>query len=266
MNLTDYEHLVPEVVLHVNRRASADWEIVSQQIPFHDLTLIVGGQACYWIDNVKYEVGPGNLVYVAPGSLRAASTSASDPVRSLAFNFILHAPEQINRLPFPTISSNQASREIMEHMQEFNRVWLGMRPGYRLQARGLFLLILHRLLTLSIHQEEERLLDPRIVLVTEYINEHYASDLTLEWMAELVQLHPVYLGQLFKAHMKLSVKQYLNLVRINQAEIMLSKGGLTVTETAAQCGFRDISYFSHVFKSIKGYTPSTASSNRFQLF
>jgi AraC-like DNA-binding protein len=38
--------------------------------------------------------------------------------------------------------------------------------------------------------------------------------------------------------------------------MMLSSGDFTVSETAERCGFRDISYFSNMFKLLKGYPPS----------
>ncbi|WP_372516736.1 helix-turn-helix transcriptional regulator [Paenibacillus silviterrae] len=66
-----------------------------------------------------------------------------------------------------------------------------------------------------------------------------------------------YLGKLFRINTGISFKEYLNQMRINQAEILLSTGGYSVTEVAERCGFHDISYFSNVFKSIKGCPPSS---------
>jgi len=90
-----------------------------------------------------------------------------------------------------------------------------------------------------------------------YVAEHYAEELDLAGMAEIVGLHPVYLGKLFKKNMGYSFKEHLNMIRINHAEMLLSTGGFSVTQVAERCGFRDISYFSNVFKSVKGYPPST---------
>jgi len=46
------------------------------------------------------------------------------------------------------------------------------------------------------------------------------------------------------------------MIRVNNAEMLLSTGEFSVTEVAERCGFRDVSYFSNVFKSMKGYPPS----------
>ena len=52
------------------------------------------------------------------------------------------------------------------------------------------------------------------------------------------------------------MKEYLNQIRINNAENMIASGEFRVYEAATKCGFDDIFYFSRVFKSIKGYAPS----------
>ena len=89
-----------------------------------------------------------------------------------------------------------------------------------------------------------------------YISDHYSENITITEMAEMVGLHPVYFGKLFKQNTGLTFKEYVNRIRINNAEMMLSSGDFTVTETAERCGFSDIFYFSNLFKSLKGYPPS----------
>lgn len=53
----------------------------------------------------------------------------------------------------------------------------------------------------------------------------------------------------------MTVLDYLAHVRVEKACGMLLEGGMSVTETAMQCGFSSSSYFSSVFKKIIGTTP-----------
>ncbi|UUZ86830.1 AraC family transcriptional regulator [Paenibacillus sp. P26] len=131
------------------------------------------------------------------------------------------------------------------------------QSGYEIQARGLFLLILHRLLAVSLLRTGTLRPDDRIAKVRAYITENYSDDLDLDTIAAIAGLHPVYISKLFKQDTGYSFKQFLNRIRIHNAEMMLMAGGFTVSEVAERCGFEDISYFSNVFKSIKGYPPST---------
>ncbi len=160
-----------------------------------------------------------------------------------------------NITPDTLTDQTSAHDELIGYFKQFTHVWMSRQPGYLMQARALFMLILHRLLS-NIRRDSARA-DQRVNQVLVYVAEHYAEELDLAGMAEIVGLHPVYLGKLFKKNMGYSFKEHLNMIRINHAEMLLSTGGFSVTQVAERCGFRDISYFSNVFKSVKGYPPST---------
>ncbi len=187
--------------------------------------------------------------------MREAHTFKENPAHSYAFNFKWLPNENTEPLPLQTVTKNVITNELIGYFKQFTHVWMSRQPGYLMQARALFMLILHRLLS-NIRRDSARA-DQRVNQVLVYVAEHYAEELDLAGMAEIVGLHPVYLGKLFKKNMGYSFKEHLNMIRINHAEMLLSTGGFSVTQVAERCGFRDISYFSNVFKSVKGYPPST---------
>lgn len=258
MNIEDYEHLVPKVVIFVDRRSFPDWVITKSTIDFHDLTFVVGGKADYYINDEKFTVEAGDIIYIPEGSVREAHTFEEFPIHAYAFNFFWQDTYNHVRLPLQTVTKNLITSPMIGSIKEFNQVWMGKQPGYGIQARGLFLLILHRLMTLSSQQLTGAYSDPRITKVKEYIVEHYSEEIDFAEIAKLVKLHPVYLGKLFKQNTSSTYKEFLNQIRINNAEMMLSTGGFTVSEVAERCGYKDISYFSNVFKNIKGFPPSMA--------
>ena len=67
----------------------------------------------------------------------------------------------------------------------------------------------------------------------------------------------MYFGQFFKAHMGLSVREYLARVRVHKAVELLSTGGYTVAEAAEQCGFPDPYHFSRTCRRLTGACPSS---------
>ena len=257
MDLTRYASMDPEVFLFVDRRCYPDWEIIRQRIIFHDLTFVVSGQADYYVDEQLVTVNAGDLLYIPPGSVREATTRSDNPMHSYAFNFHLH-PADVPPLPLSTVSKGCQSPEILRLLKEFTQVWMTKQQGYELQAKGLFLLILHRLLLLAARLGPGRQTDERMAMARAYITDHYAESLRLETVAELTGLHPVYFGKRFKQDTGSTFKQFVNMIRVNHAEMMLAAGGFRVAEVAERCGFQDISYFSNVFRSVKGYSPSVA--------
>jgi AraC family transcriptional regulator of arabinose operon len=255
IDMTPYENIVPDCFLFVDRRCFPGWEIIRQKIDFHDLSFIVDGKGSYFVNDREYKVKAGDTIYIPPGSIREAYSSQSEPLHTYAFNFYL-LPDNDVRLPFAVVTEHNITNEILQYIRDFNYIWLGKPPGYRMQVKSILLALLHRLLTLTLYRIPGVGYDPRVEQVKAYIIDHFSDDIELTTAAELVGLHPVYLSRLFKKHTRMTFRQFLNTVRINHAEMMLSSGGFTVSEVAERCGFKDIGYFSNVFKAIKGFPPS----------
>jgi len=105
---------------------------------------------------------------------------------------------------------------------------------------------------LSSWQVEKR----RISIVKEYILDNYNKDIQVQELAALLNLNPVYFGSYFKKKTGYTVRQYINKVRIEAAKKLLFSGRYSVGEVAYKCGFKDMFYFSRVFKQIEGVPPS----------
>ncbi|WP_274652131.1 AraC family transcriptional regulator [Paenibacillus humicola] len=256
MDLEELQHLVPGIVFFVDRRCFPGWEITKQKIGFHDLTFVVEGKSNYYINEVQYTVEAGDVIYVPMNSIREAHTFKNNPMHSYAFNFNWLPSGSPKALPLRTVTKNAITGEILGYIKQFTHVWMSRQPGYIMQARALFMLIVHRLVMVSTINASGIKADPRVKKMMDYVIEHYHEELDISEAARIVNLHPVYFGKLFKKDTGHAFKQYLNMIRINQAEMLLSTGGFSVTEVAERCGYHDISYFSNVFKSIKGYSPS----------
>ena len=90
--------------------------------------------------------------------------------------------------------------------------------------------------------------------VMEYINAHYADDLSLDEIASIANLSPFHLVRVFRLQVGLPPHAYLTQVRINKAKLLLNLGQ-PIAETAVDTGFVDQSHFSRHFKRILGMTP-----------
>ena len=89
----------------------------------------------------------------------------------------------------------------------------------------------------------------------QYISKHYTSALTLEEVAMHVGLNPSYFSSYFKQMCGSSFKEYLNMVRIEEAKRLLSNTDYSILDIAIAIGFDNQSYFSKVFKKYTGLTP-----------
>lgn len=90
----------------------------------------------------------------------------------------------------------------------------------------------------------------------EYINEHYAEDLSIPGIAEAMYVSHMYLSKVFRSIMGTSVINYLIALRIDKAKLQLEETDLPVYEIAQAVGFNDIKHFSKTFKNIVGASPT----------
>ena len=88
-----------------------------------------------------------------------------------------------------------------------------------------------------------------------FVRNHYAEDMDERELARSLGMSYSYFSRSFRRVTGMTFKQYLNRMRVNQAEKLLCRGGISVSEAATRCGYNSISYFISVYKSITGKTP-----------
>lgn len=89
----------------------------------------------------------------------------------------------------------------------------------------------------------------------QYLQNHYASKLTLDEVANSVHISPTYLSRVFKREVGSSMVDFLNRIRIEKSKELLVDESARLIEVALQCGFESQSYFNRMFKQLCGMTP-----------
>lgn len=90
----------------------------------------------------------------------------------------------------------------------------------------------------------------------QFIFSNYTDpQLDLNKVSDHVNLSPNYLAQLFRRFENCSFTEYLNRIRVEQAQKMLLSTHLRVYEVAEAVGFQNTKYFFQVFKQITGMRP-----------
>ncbi|WP_200801534.1 response regulator transcription factor [Bacillus sinesaloumensis] len=90
----------------------------------------------------------------------------------------------------------------------------------------------------------------------DYIQNHYAEPLTLTGVATHFHFNPSYLSNYFSVHNKEGFIEYLNKIRVEEATKLLVQSDVPISEIGPMVGYSDHSYFSKMFKKIKGMSPS----------
>ena len=88
-----------------------------------------------------------------------------------------------------------------------------------------------------------------------YCSEHYNEDISLEKIAENTHMSKYYISHIFSKEIGISMSEYINSLRIRDAETLLMQGEMSITEVAFAVGFNSLRSFNRHFFAQTGRTP-----------
>ncbi|QWU16863.1 AraC family transcriptional regulator, arabinose operon regulatory protein [Paenibacillus sophorae] len=96
-----------------------------------------------------------------------------------------------------------------------------------------------------------------------FVHNNYSRlDLSIQEIAESINLTPAYLSQVIKEEIGVSPVQYLKTHRLQQASILLNTSEKTVYEIAEEVGYSNVDSFSRAFKNEFGVSPTNFQKNK----
>ncbi len=152
---------------------------------------------------------------------------------------------------------DQIKGQVIELMQQIQHAAKIMRIALFLEL----LEVLNRetapfFLSQQTHFTISELEGQRMSTVFQFLLSHYAEDLSLEKVAELIHLSPPAFCRYFKKHTRKTFTVFLNEIRINAASRILKEAPeKSVADIAYSTGFNNIPHFNRTFKRVKGQRP-----------
>ena len=107
----------------------------------------------------------------------------------------------------------------------------------------------------KISNDLEKLSQPKLIEVKDYIHAHLHQELKLLDLAAIAQMSPYHFLRLFKQSLGMTPHQYILQSRIEKAKHLLCHSDRTIAEIALSVGFCDQSHLTRYFKRMVGVTP-----------
>ncbi|MBU3840109.1 MAG: AraC family transcriptional regulator [Candidatus Ruminococcus intestinipullorum] len=257
----EYHHVTPS---HPQYVMSFHWHVE------FELIRIVEGNFTLTIDEEDFFAQKNDILFVPAGSIHSGIP------KNCTYDCIVF---DMNMLLHKNDSCNQLIRSIIDHKVQIQKCYSGTDTDIHRIALALFdaaatrhngyqLIIMGTLYQLfgtifaknyfnpSPSQEprnHRRILQLKQAL--EFMESSYHSQLTLEEIAQSVNMSPKYFCRFFHEMTHRTPIDYLNYYRIERACYQLMTTELSITEIAFNSGFNDLSYFIKTFKKYKGRTP-----------
>lgn len=263
---------------------SVNYEDPQPEVSFHhhafdELVIVLSGTAVHTIDDQTYPVKAGDIFVVKRGSVH----NFQEPYGFAVANVLFDANKldmdhwDIRELPgyHVLFSLEPAFRDrhqfrsrlaiegtmftrVCERVEELAAVVNDKKPGYRIEARGLFMLLVIMLSkcysdTPETNSDTTDLL--RLGDAIAYIESHYPKKISSDQLARLAHMTVRTFQRTFKGCMHMTPSEYIVQVRVRNAVHLLKESDLPLTWIALECGFADSSYFGHIFRRAMGVTP-----------
>lgn len=241
---------------------------------FFEISIILQGESLYLIDGEWKTVRSGDVLMFNPGVDHAEKQLINTYSHQLHIgikNFKLYGLEENH---FPNSSSLLSIQD--NQLKVFDKAWQLIEEFNQQQTNfhfiGRALVMEMMILLLRSLEKEEQVQDTAhtnqsdrmnqvVQLITTYMENNYAKDISIEQLATLYYVSPTYLSKIFKELTGVSPINYLIQIRLKNAHQMLEKQDLTVKEVAKAVGYEDAYHFSKSFKKHFGISPSIVKNN-----
>ncbi len=232
-----------------------------QETSFHTLLLFNEGEGDIVIDGMTHPLYRQKGFMLAPGAVMKLHMLSGAPADYYVIRFLALQPsgESDCYIPAEAIGPHEWNiphfRFVMDRVEEIekkhhcDRIWDQMKANILFQEM-LMSLFQH----VSRHQKPD--VQQAVTLTLHYMEQHYASDITRDKLAELAGMSADYYSRMFKKMIGKSPMEYLTDIRINHAKQALVLTRDSFRTIAHGAGFSDEFYFSRKFKAATGRSPS----------
>jgi AraC-like DNA-binding protein len=229
-------------------------------LPDFNMIYVTEGEGIFISGGVTYRVKPGSIMLILPGLKHAYAPLPETGWREYWVGF--------RGGYFSTLLDKgcfSPARVFFETglrdsiVSIFNQIFDEVgnrRPLYQLKTCALIMSLIAEVLTRECRKDQSGHYE-EIVAKAKYLMESNAcGEIDLPSISERLGISTSRLNEIFKNHTSMTPYQYYIHIKIHKAEILLEQGALPVKEVAYQMGFEDQYYFSRLFKSKTGVSPS----------
>ena len=100
-----------------------------------------------------------------------------------------------------------------------------------------------------------------VTTVMKHLKDHYTQPLSLNTLSQLVGYTPQYLSSLFSGDVGISIQEFLQRLRVEEACKLLVQTPMTTAEIATAVGYQDVRHFSKLFRRFQGVSPKEYRRN-----
>ena len=249
-------------------------DIIYRNLHVHrefELCLVLSGSATISVNNQSFSVEKGSTFFINSNEPHEISASEYNCVKivyiQIANNF---CQDYLNLFRNLELLKNDLTRTLTaEQNTEITQLIHQVVADYYdadelnlLHCMSNIYLLFSRLLDyVPYHQLDEaesrarKKKAARVRRITEYIDSHYNSRITLSDLAKSEGVTLTYLSHFIHDNLRMTFQDYLNNVRFEKALKLIANSNMRMVDVCMESGFSDIKYLNRMFEKRFGCTP-----------
>ena len=247
-----------------------------EEMPVHEhdfieIVYILDGNADQSVNEETYRVRRGDLLFINYGSTHSFAArekfsyvnicfkpevlgesvitpeNAFAVLQLTAFDEIRRASDEDGMVSFVGEEREEIEMLLCSMLREYKEQKHAWRTVLKSYMNVLIALIVRKLM-----DEETAISDDTWRELSDYIDSNLESPLTLSALAGKCFYNPSYFSRAFKKRFNMTLTEYLNRKRIDNAKLLAAQGALSDEEIATRIGFAYKNSFYRVFRRVTG--------------
>jgi len=222
----------------------------------YQLVIVHLGEANVSIDDGQCAISPGSVALLLPGRrehFRFSRLHRTHHSWCAVHSGVVPGPLRKRLAKLPAVQPQSQTFELLMKAAFGIRTWRRKEGQEMLRVMGLAML--EEYFRMAKAGADETNWESPCERARRYLEEHCAEEDCLKKAAQQAGVTPQHLIRLFRQQHQLTPGKYLWQTRVEQGAGLLTATGLTVSEIADRCGFKNPFHFSRLLKNMQGVSP-----------
>jgi AraC family transcriptional regulator of arabinose operon len=222
----------------------------------YQLVIVLLGEARVTVDGATRVIPPGSVTLLLPGGREQFRFSRAHRTHH---TWCSVRPDEVSgplrkRLAgLPPVQTQSETFDLL--MQAAFSIVAWRKPEGQRMLRHLGLTLLEEYVRMAKEGLDEADRESPWERARLFLEEHCAEEGCLAGAARVAGITPQHLIRLFRQHYEVTPGRYLWQTRVERGAGLLTATGLTVSEIADRCGFKNPFHFSRLLRKMQGVSP-----------
>ncbi len=244
------------------RKCSPSHNIGPRVLDTYKLVIVVSGKG--YLEQDSHPAVPltaGDIFFLFPRHLHHYWADPDDPweIMWVAFNSSL-CPRFLHSIHITTehyVLNSILNDSLQRSMYQIINALGDEEDRYRFCAIGALYTLFYKI-DLALRTKEAVQPEPEESIpakITAFIDQNFYLPIDMDTLCQHVSYSRSYISRIFKSDMGMTVSEYIQLVRIRNAQSLLRDTSLSIQEVSYSVGIDDPLYFSKIFRRLSGQSP-----------